>query len=138
MVGEVEFTGGQVVPVLNLLPAIAFLALFIALYGKFRRALITAVALILILGAYLSMAANLEQSAVIVEELERLSGVMNAESHEAGVRISESWVRVAASTLALVGALTALYSLRRKDAGAAKSEVSVHASDNRALWDEQN
>ncbi len=137
-VGDVEFTGGQLLPVMNLLPAIGLTALFISLYGRLRRVLIVAIAATLALGVYLTLTSNLSQSAVVIAELERLSGVLNAQSHQAGVSITDGWAKYAAGALALLSVAAAFYSLRAKGSGEAKPEVASESSDNRSLWDEQN
>lgn len=137
-VGSAEFTGGQLIPVLNLLPAIAITALFIALYGKLRRVLVLAVFATLGLAIYLSFSSVLESSAAVVAELERLSGVLNPESHDAGVSITQSWgklLAVAANAIAMI--ITAL-GLRANKSQPADAADKSESSDNRSLWDEQN
>lgn len=137
-VGAEEFTGGQLIPVLNLLPAIAITALFISLYGKLRRFLIASVAVILGFGAYISLSVDLSTSAVVIAELERVSGVLNPQSHEAGVAISEQWGKfasVATNSLALIFiALSFTSNKARSD----RDNGDEESSDNRSLWDEQN
>ena len=137
-VGSAEFTGGQLIPVLNLLPAIAITALFISLYGKLRTLLLFSVVATLGLAIYLSLSTVLESSAVVIAELERLSGVLNPESHDAGVAITQSWgklVAIAANAIAMIITALGLGANRSKPTDAAgKSE----SSDNRSLWDEQN
>lgn len=138
VVGAEEFTGGQLVPVMNLLPAIALTALFISLYGKFRRSLLLAVAVILALGGYLTITTDLTQSSVVIAELERLSGVMNAQSHQAGVEVSGSWARIAAFASAIVASVITLFGLRAKSTAEVRQQVATESIDNRSLWDEQN
>lgn len=138
VVGTEEFTGGQLVPVLNLLPAIALTALFISLYGKFRRSLLIAVAVVLALGGYLTITTDLAQSSVVIAELERLSGVMNAQSHEAGVAVNDSWARIATFAAAVVAAVITVFGLRAKSPAAVRRPAAAESSDNRSLWDEQN
>lgn len=137
-VGDVEFTGGQLLPVLNLLPAIALTALFISLYGKLRRVLVIAIAGILAIGIYLTFSSGLHQSAVVIGELERLSGVLNAQSHQAGVTITENWAKYAAAGLAVLSIAAALFNLRAKSSEGTNPDTAAEASDNRSLWDEQN
>ncbi len=137
-VGQEEFTGGQLIPVLNLLPAISLTALFISMYGKLRRALLIAAASVLTIGLYLSVSADLSGSAVVVTELERLSGVLNPDSHQAGVTISDAWGKYAAIAANAVALLTALFGLRSNQQRAERKESGSANDDNRSLWDEQN
>lgn len=137
-VGSAEFTGGQLIPVLNLLPAIAITALFISLYGKVRTLLLLSVVATLGLAIYLSLSTVIESSAVVIAELERLSGVLNPESHDAGVAIAQSWgkmVAIATNAIAMIITALGLGANRSKPTDAADESES---SDNRSLWDEQN
>jgi len=137
-VGEEEFTGGQLIPVLNLLPAIVLTAMFISLYGKLRSTLIVLAAVVTTLGVYLSFSQDLVSSAVVIAELERLSGVLNPESHEAGVSITNLWGQFAAIGAGMASVLAIVISLvgtRSKSTTSAKSDET---EDNRSLWDEQN
>ena len=137
-VGQEEFTGGQLIPVLNLLPAIALTALFISMYGKLRKTLLISAAAVLAIGLYLSVSADLSVSAVVVAELERLSGVLNPDSHQAGVTISDAWGKFAAIAVNGVAMLTALFGLRSNQQRAEREEGESANDDNRSLWDEQN
>jgi hypothetical protein len=137
-VGDQEFTGGQLIPVLNLLPAIALTAVFISLYGKLRKSLLLLVTAVASLGLYISFNQNLEASAVVIAELERLSGILNPESHEAGISISALWGKLAAigaNTAAVFVGVLSISGSRSQTKAVAKSQDS---QDNRSLWDEQN
>ena len=137
LVGEEEFTGGQLIPVLNLLPAIALTAVFISLFGKLRRTLLFLVAGITGLGIYISISQDLEASAVVIAELERLSGVLNPESHEAGVSISYLWgqfAAIGAGIAAMFAVAFSLFGSRSKSTATAETDQT---HDNRSLWDEQ-
>ena len=137
-VGEEEFTGGQLVPVLNLLPAIALTALFISMYGKLRRTLIAAIFLVLLGAIYVSASADLTASAVVISELERLSGVMNPDSHQAGVAIAEAWGKYAAMVLNGIAMLSVFVRSRSPQSQGSETENQSSTEDNRSLWDEQN
>ena len=137
-VGDEEFTGGQLIPVLNLLPAIVLTAVFISFYGKLRRTLVVLALVVTTLGVYLSFSQDLVASAVVIAELERLSGVLNPESHEAGVSTSNLWGQFAAIGAGIASVLAIVISLfgtRSKSPASAKSDET---EDNRSLWDEQN
>lgn len=138
VVGETEFTGGQLIPVLNLLPAIALTALFISMYGKLRNTLLIAVTLVLAGGLFVSLVSDLTISAVVISELERLSGILNPESHEAGVKIAESWGKFAALGLNSLAVLASLMSLRGESSPSKHASSEPEAQDNRSLWDEQS
>jgi hypothetical protein len=137
-VGQEEFTGGQLIPVLNLLPAIALTALFISMYGKLRRTLLAAIFLVLLSGVYLSYATDLSSSAVVIAELERLSGVMNPDSHQAGVAISEAWGKYAAMVANLLAVVSVFLGSRASQAKSDDAASQTPSEDNRSLWDEQN
>jgi hypothetical protein len=137
-VGEAEFTGGQLIPVLNLLPAIALTAVFISFYGKLRRILLVLVAGITGMGVYISFSQDLEASAVVIAELERLSGVLNPESHEAGVSISHLWGQFAAIGAGIATVLAVAFSLFRSGSKSNAKVSTDDTQDNRSLWDEQN
>jgi hypothetical protein len=137
-VGNEEFTGGQLLPVLNLLPAITITAIFIALYGRLRKTLLAIALVVLGGGLYLSLLTELSLSSAVISELERLSGVMNPDSHEAGVSITESWGKyaaIAANAVAISATLPALCSRSGKVEG---EKTLADKEDNRSLWDEQN
>jgi hypothetical protein len=137
-VGEEEFTGGQLIPVLNLLPAIVLTAMFISFYGKLQRTLVVHALVVTTLGVYLSFSQDLAASAVVIAELERLSGVLNPESHETGVSISNLWGQFAAIGAGIASVLAIVISLfgtRSKSPASANAEET---EDNRSLWDEQN
>lgn len=138
IVGQEEFTGGQLIPVLNLLPAIALTALFISLYGRLRKTLLVAVALIAVVGLYVSLSADLAVSAVVIAELERLSGMLNPDSHDAGVAISEAWGKYAAIAVNSLAILLTLIGLRNSKERSPNGESESVTDDNRSLWDEQN
>jgi hypothetical protein len=137
-VGEEEFTGGQLIPVLNLLPAIALTAVFISFYSKLRKILLVLVAGITGLGVYISFNQDLEASAVVIAELERLSGVLNPESHEAGVSISYLWGQFAAIGAGIATVLAVAFSLFGSRSKSNAKVSTDDTQDNRSLWDEQN
>lgn len=138
IVGDEEFTGGQLIPVLNLLPAIALTALFISMYGNLRKTLLTATVLVSAMGLYLSLTADLAASAVVIAELERLSGMLNPDSHDAGVAISEAWGKYAAIAVNASALLAGLLGLRSTSTKLPRGESESATDDNRSLWDEQN
>lgn len=137
-VGDEEFTGGEVIPVLNLLPAIALTALFISMYGKLRKTLLVAVSLVLLSGLYLSTVTDLSVSAVVISELERLSGVMNPESHQVGVAIAEAWGKYTSIAINAIALLAVLFGFRTQQSSSAQGQNTTETEDNRSLWDEQN
>jgi hypothetical protein len=136
-VGEEAFTGGQLIPVLNLLPAIALTAVFISFYGKLRSVLLLLAAAVTGLGVFISFSQDLEASAVVIAELERLSGVLNPESHDAGVSISQLWGQFAANGAGIATVLAVVLSLFGSSTKTSASAKSDETEDNRSLWDEQ-
>ena len=137
-VGEEEFTGGQLIPVLNLLPAIALTAVSISFYGKLRRILLLLAAAVTGLGVYISISQDLVASAVVIAELERLSGVLNPQSHEAGVSIAHLWGQFAAIGAGIVTVLAVVISFFGYRSKSPASSRTLETEDNRSLWDEQN
>lgn len=137
-VGSEEFTGGQLIPVMNLLPAIVITALFISLYGKLRSVLVMASVAILGLSIYVTFSTELEASAVVIAELERLSGMLNPESHEAGVSISDTWGKWAAIVANFIALFITALSLGTPKSKFGAESSKIETSDNRSLWDEQN
>ncbi len=137
-VGEEEFTGGQLIPVLNLLRAIALTAVFISFYGNLRRILLLLAAAVTGLGVYISFSQDLVASAVVIAELERLSGVLNPQSHEAGVSIANLWGQFAAIGAGIVTVLAVVISFFGYRSKSPASSRTLETEDNRSLWDEQN
>lgn len=137
-VGEEQFTGSQVLPILNLLPAIALMALFISIYRKFRRTLLVAIVAVIGWALYLSVTSELSQSAVVIAELERISGILNPESHQAGVAIVELSGKFLAIALNLIAIATTFFTFRDQPKVAVEDKSEERVEDNRSLWDEQN
>lgn len=139
VVGQESFTGGQLFPVLNLLPAIALMGIFIARYRKFAGPLLMLSAIAWSWAAWHGLTSSSKSAAVVGAELERISGIQNAEDHMAGVLIADLWPRYVFVTLALVAILFCLLAIfQRRNSNAIEVGVSETSEDNRSLWDEQS
>jgi hypothetical protein len=137
-IGDSGLTGGELAPALNLAPAIAITALFIAAYGRLVRALLVMVSLVSGVAAYFTVATDWAQSGAVISILERISGVMNADQHAAGVAIEHSpmlYASALVATLASALAIWAIFAARQPTPSRASEETG--AIDNRSLWDEQ-
>ena len=90
------------------------------------------------LGVYISFSQDLEASAVVIAELERLSGVLNPQSHEAGVSIAHLWGQFAAIGAGIATVLAVVFSLFGSRSKSPASSKTLETEDNRSLWDDQN
>jgi len=96
------------------------------------------VAAVATLGLYISFTQDLQSSAAVIAELERLSGVLNPESHEAGVSITELWGKLAAMGANAAAVLASVLSLLGSTSEARTKSHTQDSQDNRSIWDEQN
>ncbi|MCF8528430.1 MAG: hypothetical protein K9G13_00745 [Aquiluna sp.] len=139
-VGDKDFTGGNLSPVLNLMPGIALLMIFISAYGRLRRSLLIGISLIAGYAGYLSFFTYWIGSSVVKAEFERLTGIAGGDHSALNVATGISAAPTASAALACLVAGLAIYSSARKPAQTKRrsSEVEVdYEPDNRALWDEQ-
>lgn len=137
-VGEASFTGSQLLPVLNLLPVIALTALFISMYGKLRRTLLLVSTAVLAFGLYATLVSDLSLSAAAIAELQRLSGILNPQSHDAGVEISEVWGKYAAIGVNVLSIVATAWGFSGTASRSRQEHDEPKQNDNRTLWDEQN
>lgn len=139
-VGDTDFTGGNLSPVLNLMPGIALLMIFISAYGKLRRSLLIGIALIAGYAGYLSLFTDWIESDVVTAEFERLTGIAGGDHSALNVATEISAAPTVAAALACLVAGLATYSVVKKPAPAKKRASKAEVDDgpdNRALWDEQ-
>lgn len=135
-----QLTGGELAGWLNLIPAIALAALFIAGYGKLTKTLGVFAAAVVGYSALVTLTFDWIENKAVTEILEQISGVMNADQHQAGVTlVSLPAVLISGVTgiAASTASLTAVFS-KGKDKRPRSSDSEVELSDNRALWDEQS
>ena len=137
-VGKASFTGAQLLPALNLFPVIALTALFISMYGKFRRTLLLMACAVLAFGLFATLTTDLSLSAVAIAELQRLSGILNPQSHDAGVAMGEVWGKYVAFAANVFAIFTTLWSLGGSTNRSQIKLAEPQQHDNRSLWDEQN
>ena len=139
-VGDKDFTGGNLSPVLNLMPGIALLMVFISAYGRLRRSLLIGIALIAGYAGYLSLFTDWIGSSAVTAEFERLTGIAGGDHSALNVATGVSAAPTVAAALAGLVAGLAIYSTARKPAPGktpSTEEEVDDGPDNRALWDEQ-
>lgn len=135
-----QLTGGELAGWLNLMPAIALAALFIAAYGKLVKILGVFAAAVIAYSALVTITFDWVENKAVTDILEQISGVMNADQHQAGVTLVSlpavlisGVVGISASTAVLIAVFS-----KGKTQGAGIATDDVEYSDNRALWDEQS
>lgn len=138
-VGNEELTGGELSPVLNLLPAIAAVSVFISMYQKPGVILGLVASSLSFIGAWLSVSTQWQNSAEVVEILEQISGIMNADQHASGVRVLVSIVPAISAGIAFASGIFLARASFGKRSSSSKTEIDEAASTNdpRTLWDEQ-
>ena len=135
-----QLTGGELAGWLNLVPAIALAALFIAGYGRLTKVLGVFAAMVVVYSALVTLTYDWVENQAVTDILEQISGVMNADQHQAGVTlVSLPAVLISGVTgiAAATSALTAVFS-KGKTRRTRTAEPEVEILDNRALWDEQS
>ena len=139
-VGDKAFTGGNLSPVLNLMPGIILLMIFISAYGKLRRSLLTGIALIASYAGYVSYFTDWIASSAITTEFERLTGVAGGDHSAVNVASDVSGAAIVASLLAVLVAVLATFFALKNPSRVQKLAIKEDRNeqpDNRALWDEQ-
>ena len=135
-----QLTGGELAGWLNLMPAIALAALFIAGYGRLTRVLGVFAAAVVAYSALVTLTFDWVENQAVIEILEQISGVMNADQHQAGVTLVSLPTILISGVIGIAAAtavLTAVFS-KSKSRSAKPNEPEVDIVDNRALWDEQS
>ncbi|MFM1950621.1 MAG: hypothetical protein RL418_308 [Actinomycetota bacterium] len=139
-VGNQSLTGGELAPVLNLLPAIAGVSVFISMYGKFTKLLGLFATFLTAIGAWISISTNWQASAAVVEILEQISGVLNADQHASGVSVVVTLAPLVSAGLAIATGLVITWASISTESRASSSIIKQDAviNDPRTLWDEQS
>jgi len=134
-IGDEALVGTELVQLLNLLPAIALLLIFISSYRKLERALLLITALSMSVFVYLAVATELSSTSAATKIYESLSGIQGAGPSDVDIESVVSYMPWLAAALALISvALSALSALKPAARSLAKRQ---EVEDNRALWDEQ-
>ena len=139
-VGDKAFTGGNLSPVLNLMPGIILLMIFISAYGKLRRSLLTGIALIASYAGYVSYFTDWIASSAITTEFERLTGITGGDHSAVNVSTGVSGGAIVGALLAALVAVLAIYLALKNPTRVQKLAIKEDRNeqpDNRALWDEQ-
>jgi len=135
-VGSEQLTGSQLNNLLNLLPAIALLMIFISAYKRFQRTLWIGSGVTSALVAVIVITSDFAKSPAVIEILEGLTGIQNATPADAGLILTAGpmvWVSSLISLLTLVLAL--FLAARPPQQQVVEKEQKIE--DNRSLWDEQ-
>jgi chromate transport protein ChrA len=135
-VGSEQLTGSQLNNLLNLLPAIALLMIFISAYKRFQRTLWIGSGVTSALVAVIVITSDFAKSPAVIEILEGLTGIQNATPADAGLILTAGpmvWVSFLISLLTLVLAL--FLAARPPQQQVVEKEQKIE--DNRSLWDEQ-
>jgi hypothetical protein len=135
-VGNTELTGAEYLPLLNLLPAISLIMIFIAAYKKFARTLWGLSGVLAWVSAVQLPIANEETNAAVLGILETISGIRNATAAQAGVEVSVgplAWIWFGFALL--VGGFAVWLSFSQTQSKSVVKEVEQ--GDNRSIWDEQ-
>ena len=136
-VGQNQLTGGQLMPVLNLIPGIALTGIFIAFYRKLVRTLLILVTTALGFATFATFTSDWSSAEAVISVLEQLSGVMNADQHAAGVSVVLSPAIYLSGAVSGIAAIMALVFAFGNRALERKIVVDLAREDNRSLWDEQ-
>lgn len=135
-IGQEQLAGTELIQLLNLLPAIALLLIFISSYRKFQRSLLLSAALAMAGFSYLAIFSDLTKTAAAIKIYESLSGIQGAGPSDVEVLSISTlmpWFAAAFSLASL--ALTVLTALKP---GVKAETKRLELEDNRALWDEQS
>ena len=133
--GEQQLTGTEISQLLNLLPGISLLLIFISSYQRFAAVLSSLAAISMLIFALLALTSNFESSAAAIAIFESISGIQGAGSGDVDVATNRSMTNLLAATTGLGAAvLLTINALRPAPRNVAKRQV---VEDNRALWDEQ-
>lgn len=134
-IGEQQLTGTEISQLLNLLPGISLLLIFISSYQRFAAVLSSLAAISMLIFALLALTSNFESSAAAIAIFESISGIQGAGSGDVDVATNRSMTNLVAATTGLGAAvLLTINALRPAPRSVAKRQV---VEDNRALWDEQ-
>ena len=136
--GERTLTGGELAPVLNLAPAIAAAATFLAMYrGSLKLMSLMTMATALVSAIY-TFAENWVMSDAVTLVLEQISGVMNADQHAAGLAIVVTVAQPISGSLAILVAAASIFAfIKPRSPMRELSQDEELPEDSRSLWDEQ-
>lgn len=134
-IGEEELVGTELIQLLNLLPAIALLLIFIASYRKLEKTLLLLAAAAMTSFALLAVFTDLTSTAAAIKVYEALSGIQGAGASDVEVASVTSlmpWVSVGVAIIAIAFLVLSAFK------PGSRSEIKrQEVEDNRALWDEQ-
>ena len=134
-IGEEELVGTELIQLLNLIPAISLLLIFIASYRKLEKTLHALAAMAMASFVYLSTATDLTATSAATKIYESLSGIQGAGPTDIDLHSSSSFMPWVCATVATIAIVLILLSALRPTLRAEAKRQEVE--DNRALWDGQ-
>lgn len=135
-IGEEDLVGTELIQLLNLIPAISLLLIFIASYRKLEKTLQVLAAIAMTGFVYLSLATDLTSTTAATKIYESLSGIQGAGSTDIDLPSSRSFMPWFSAAFAVASVALTLLSALRPTARAQTKRQEVE--DNRALWDGQS
>ncbi len=135
VIGDDALVGTELVQLLNLLPAISLLLIFISSYRKLERTLMFIASFTMAVFVYLAVATDFSSTAAATKIYESLSGIQGAGPADVEIASVVSQMPLLTAAIAVISVgFSALSALKP----AAKSLSKLQeVEDNRALWDEQ-
>jgi hypothetical protein len=135
-IGDEDLVGTELIQLLNLIPGISLLLIFIAGYRKLEKSLLVLSAVAMTGFVYLALTTELTSTTAATKIYESLSGIQGAGPADIDLPSNPSlmpWFSAAATLVAVV--LTLLSALKPTEKAQIKRQ---EVEDNRALWDEQS
>lgn len=134
-IGDQQLTGTEISQLLNLLPAIALLLIFIASYQRLAAVLNSLAAVSMFIFGLIALASDFDSSAAAIAIYESISGIQGAGPGDVDVLTEQSISNLIAAATALGAGLLLLFgALKPAPRNVIRRQVE---EDNRALWDEQ-
>lgn len=135
-IGEEDLVGTELIQLLNLLPAISLLLIFIASYRKLEKTLQLLAGLAMTGFVYLALTTDLTSTAAATKIYESLSGIQGAGPTDIDLPSSSSFMPWVSAAFAVASVALALLSALRPTTRTQTKRQEVE--DNRALWDGQS
>jgi chromate transport protein ChrA len=134
--GSELLTGTQLNQLLNLLPAISLIMVFISAYKKLSRTLWVTSGALAIVVALIALLSDFSLSSAAIRVFEAVSGIQNATATQAGLETEVLvWPYVTAAIAIAVAGFSLYASWGKLPAAQLKKQQEV--DDNRSIWDQQ-
>lgn len=135
-IGDEDLVGTDLSQLLNLLPAISLLLIFIASYRKLEKTLQLLAGLAMTGFVYLALTTDLTGTAAATKIYESLSGIQGAGPTDIDLPSRASFMPWVSAAFAVASVTFALLSALRPTTRTQTKRQEVE--DNRALWDGQS